>query len=105
MRCITRDLTFIDWRKFLTNWFFKKDKTKKYTREKKTKLRLPLELGEEALILAGRLKKKDSPGKFCKSSVESESYSNKQETFLTMRIQITDRKYVYWLKSTKIIKT
>ena len=98
-------MTFIDWRKFLTNRFFKKDKTKKYTREKKSKLRLPLELGEEVLILAGRLKKKDSPGKFCKSSVESESYSKKQEIFLITRIQIIDGKYVYCLKSTKIIKT
>ena len=33
-------------------------------RRKKLKLRVPLEVGEEDLMLLARLKKKDSPGKF-----------------------------------------
>ena len=33
-------------------------------RRKKLKLRVPLEVGEEVLMLLARLKKKDSPGKF-----------------------------------------
>ena len=36
----------------------------KIYRRKKLKLRVPLEVGEEVLMLLARLKKKDSPGKF-----------------------------------------
>ena len=71
------------------------DTTKKY------KLKSPLELGEEVLILTGRLKKKDSLGKFYKSSVENKSCFYKKEIFLITRRQIIDGKYFYWLKSTK----
>ena len=71
------------------------DTTKKY------KLKSPLELGEEVLILTGRLKKKDSLGKFYKSSVENKSCFYKKEIFLITRRQIIDGKFFYWLKSTK----
>ena len=50
---------------------------KKIYQRKKLKLRSPLEVGEEVLILAARLKKKDSPGKFYKSSVDNKSYFHK----------------------------
>ena len=55
---------------------------KKIYEKKKLKLRSPLEVGEEALMLASRLKKKDSPGKFYKSRVDNKSYFHKSETFL-----------------------
>ena len=50
---------------------------KKIYQRKKLKLRSPLEVGEEVLILAAWLKKKDSPGKFYKSSVDNKSYFHK----------------------------
>ena len=72
---------------------------KKIYRRKKLKLRPPLELGEEVLVLAARIKKRDSAGKFYKSSVDSKSYFSKEETFLITSRQKTDEKYFYWLKS------
>ena len=58
---------------------------KKNLPEKKLKLRSLLEVGEEVLILTAQLKKKDSLGKFYKSSVVNKSYFHKQETFLTKK--------------------
>ena len=63
-----------------------KVRQKKFNRktyEKKIlKLRSPLEVGEEVLVLASRPKKKDSPGKFYKISVDNKSYFHKSEIFL-----------------------
>ena len=61
----------------------------KIYRRKKLKLRAPLEVGEEVLILLARLKKKDSPGKFYKSSEENRLYFNKDKIF-----QITNRENI-----------
>ena len=58
-------------------------------------------MGEEVLILASRIKKKDSTGKVDKSSVDNKSYFHKQETFLITIRQKIDKKYFYWLKSTR----
>lgn len=60
-------------------------KIKIYER-KKLSLRSPLEVGEEVLILASQIKKKDSPGKFYKSSKENRLYLKKDKIF-----QITNR--------------
>ena len=48
---------------------------------KKLKLRSPLEVGEEVLILASWIRKKDNPGRFYKSSMDSKPYSDNKETF------------------------
>ena len=65
---------------------------KKIYQRKKLKLRSLLEVEEEVLILAAQLKKKDSPGKFCKSSADNKSYFHKEETFLiTNRQKIGDK--------------
>ena len=56
-------------------------------KRKKLKVRSLLEAGEEVLILASQIKKKDPPGKFYKSSVDNKSYFHKQETFLITNIQ------------------
>ena len=53
-------------------------------------LRSPLELEEEVLILAAQPKKKDSPRKFYKSSVDRKSYFQQQETFLITNRQKFD---------------
>ena len=49
---------------------------------KNIKLRSPIEVGEQVLVLASHLKKKDSPGKFWRSKVDNKSYFHKSETFL-----------------------
>ena len=38
--------------------------TRNFTREKKTQLREPLNIGENVLVTAERIKKKSAPGKF-----------------------------------------
>ena len=62
-------------------------------------------MGEKVLILAARLKKKDLPGKFYKSSVDSKPYFYKRDTFLIMNRQNIDAKFFYWLKSSRTEKT
>ena len=54
-----------------------------------------LELGEEVLVLAVLLKKKDSPRKFYKSSVDNKSYFHKEQTFLITNRPKIDEKYFY----------
>ena len=67
----------------------------KIYRRKKLKLRSLLGLREELLIFAARIRKKDSPGKFYKSSVDNKSYFNKKETFLIRNRQKIYQKYFY----------
>ena len=40
-------------------------------KKKKNKLRIPLEIGENVLLLSSRIKKKDSPGLFYKRSTDN----------------------------------
>ena len=72
---------------------------KKIYERKKIKLRFPLEVGEEVLVLASRLRRKDSPGKFHKSSVDSKSYFHKSETILITNRQRIEEKIFYLFKS------
>ena len=53
------------------------------------------------LVLTSRLKRKDSPGKFYKSSVDNKSYFDKSETFLITNRQKIEQIFFYWLKSSK----
>ena len=50
--------------------------------EKKRRLRNPLDIGEKVLVLAGRLKKKDAPGRLCKSTGENRPFLTETETLL-----------------------
>ena len=83
-------------------WFEKFDK--KIYQKKKLKGRSLLEVGEEVLILTACYKKKDSPGKFCKSSVDKKSYFHKKDKFLIRTRQKIDEKMFYWLKSSRAEK-
>ena len=76
----------------------------KFTREKKLKLRSLLKVGEEVLVLASRLKKKDSPGKFYDSSVDNKSYFHKSETFLITNTQKIEENFFLLIKIFKIWK-
>ena len=72
---------------------------KKIHQRNKLKLRSLLEVGEEVLILAAQLRKKDSPGKFYKSSVNNKCHFHKEETFLITNRGKNHEKFFYWLKS------
>ena len=61
-------------------------------------------MGEEGLVIAAHIRKKDSPGKFYKSSVDNKSYFSKEETFLITNRQKIDEKKNYWLKSSRTEK-
>ena len=74
---------------------------KKIFKRKKLKLRSPLEVGEEMLVLASQLTKKGSPVKLYESSVDNKSYFQKSETFLIPNRQKTEEKNFYWLKSSR----
>ena len=62
--------------------------------EKKKKLRQPLEIGEHILLLLSRIKKKDDPRKFYKSTVDNKSFFDKN----------IDNKTFYWIKNKKTNK-
>ena len=66
---------------------------------KKLKLKSLLKVGEEVLVFALALKKKDSPGNLYKCSVDTKSYLHKSETFLIINRQKIEEKFFYWLKS------
>ena len=71
----------------------------KIDQRKNIKLRENLNIGEEVLILAGRKEKRDSPGKFYKSSVENKLYLKKNKLFSIMkRLKIKGIKF-FWLKN------
>ena len=58
-------------------------------------------MGEEVLVLASWLKKKDSLGNFYKTSVDNKTYFHKSETFLITNRQKIEGEFFYWLKSSR----
>ena len=62
-------------------------------------MRENLNIGEKFLILAERIQKKSSPGKFYKQSVQNISYFNKEKTFSIRKKQKIDKIDYYWLKN------
>ena len=74
----------------------------KIGKKKKKKLRSPLNVGEDVLVLAARLKKKDEPGKLYKSSTENRPYFNREKIFkISHRVIRENGKYFYWLQNFK----
>ena len=72
--------------------------TKKKLKKKK-KLRGPLEVGEDVLILSSRIKKKDVPGKFYKSSVDNKTFFNRKNIFQITNRKKIENKIFYWVKN------
>ena len=68
---------------------YKRYQKKKYLRKKK-KLRVPLEIGEDVLLLSRRMKKKSDPSKFHKSTVDNKSFFDKNAIF-TITNRQTDK--------------
>ena len=71
---------------------------KKYDRKRK-KLRENLSIGEKVYVLAERIKKKSTPGKFYKQLVQNISYFNKDTVFTIRKKQTIDNIMYYWVKS------
>ena len=74
---------------------------RKFDSRKKIRLRKNLQLGEQILVLAKKLKKKDAPGTFYKNSTQNKSYFNKDKVFVVMKKQKIGNQYFYWLTNTK----
>ena len=74
----------------------------KIDNRKRNRLRYPLNIGENVLILASRLKKKDEPGRLYKSSTENRPYFNREKIFvISHRLKRENGKYFYWLENVK----
>ena len=56
-----------------------------------------MDIGAKVLVLTVRIRKKSSPGKFYKQSVQSISYFNKEKTFSIRKKQKIDKIDYYWL--------
>ena len=69
---------------------------KKNSRRKQ--LREPLVVGEKVLVLAKRLKKKDTPGSLFKSTTENIPVFNRKEIFTVRKVlPIQSSSYNYWI--------
>ena len=58
---------------------------KKVDKRNKKILRSPLNVGEVAYILSGKLKKKDAPSVLYKSATDKKSFFNKDKRFVITR--------------------
>ena len=66
---------------------------------KRKRLRENLSIGEKVYVLAERIKKKSTPGKFYKQSVQNISYFNEDTAFTIRKKQIIDNLRYCWVKS------
>ena len=74
-----------------------KYEAKKYRRQKR--LRNPLHLNEKVLALAERLKKKDAPSKFYKTSTDNIPFFNRDKIFtIYKRAKLSSGSYLYWIE-------
>ena len=88
--------------KLLHDTLDKYDK-KKYS-AKKRNLRGSLMISGKVLVLAERIRKKSTPGKFYKKPVQNISYFNKEKTFSIVKKQKIDKIDYYWLKNVQTNK-
>ena len=71
---------------------------KKYDQKRK-KLRENLSIGEKVYDLAERIKKKSTPGKIYKQSVQNISYFDKDTVFTIRKKQLIDNTRYHWVKN------
>ena len=71
---------------------------KKYSK-KRRKLRENLNIGERVYVLAERIRKKSTPGKFYKQSVQNISFFNKDTVNTIRKKQTIGGIRYYWIKS------
>ena len=75
---------------------------KKIYQRNKLRLRFLFEVGQEVLILALQIKKKDDMGRFYESSINNKPSFHK--TFLIKNRQKIEENFFFWLTSTKFQK-
>ena len=72
---------------------YERHEKSKYGRKKK-KLRVPLEIGEDVLLLSSRIKKKGDLGKFYKSTVNNRPFSDKDAIFTITDKTLTIKRFI-----------
>ena len=66
------------------------------------KFKSPLNSGKNVFVLAKRLKKKDSPGKFFKTSTDNILFFHRDRIFtIYKKVKLNDNSYLYWLEENK----
>ena len=65
--------------------------------KRKKQLREPLLIGERVLILASRLKKKDSPGILYKSTTENKPFFSRKQIYIVRKIVQVSKTFNYWV--------
>ena len=89
---------FVRLRKIENNQMRNDKYNQKIDRRKRT-LRSPLNLNENVLDLAERLKKKDVPGNLTKPSTENMPFSNRNRIFTIYKwAKINNGTYLYWVE-------
>ena len=74
----------------------------KLDRRKKT-FRSSLNLAEKVLVLAKRIRKKDAPGRLCKSSTENMLFFNRNRIFtIYKRAKLENGTFLYWLEEGRL---
>ena len=62
------------------------------------RLREPLKVGERVLVMAERLKKKEAPKHFYKSTTQKVSLFNREQIFVVRKVINTSKNnYLYWI--------
>ena len=61
------------------------------------KLRDPLQIGENILVLSERLKKKDAPGRLYKATTQNKSLFSKKIFKIQKRVLTTAKDWYYWV--------
>ena len=69
-------------------------------KKSRKKLRSPLTVGEKVLVLAERLRKKDTPGNLYKSTTKNTPFFNRNELFIVRKVVPVDNTYYYWISKT-----
>ena len=73
------------------------DKYDQETDRRKRTLRSPLNIDEKVLVLAERLKNKDTPGNLYKASTDNMPFFNRDRIFtIHKRAKLNNSKYLYW---------
>ena len=57
-------------------------------------------VGEKALVLPERLRKKDAPGNLYKSTTKNISSFNREEIFMVRKVLLKEYSYNYWISKT-----
>ena len=73
----------------------------KSDRQFRKKLRSPLEMGENVLVLTERLKKKDAPRTLYKSTTENMPFFNHEQIFIVRKVSRKINPYDYWISKTE----